>query len=354
VSPSNKKILISYDDFPLIAYPLIKELEKQSVDVEFFITNQNEHWINKFFYRKVNKLLRNLRLLPKGTDLFSYSIFSYKKYLENQFIKKIDAFQPDLVFCIHGQRFGEKFLSEFGTPKIGWWIEPDPDREALIKYAQPFDLYLSYDSQISDYLNKHGIRSEYQSHVADPSTFYPVQNQKIKTDILFFGNWSPWREKVLLSAYQVTKNIGLYGRSWEKKVSLLSKEDLKSIYKGKEILGRNLNIAINQSRLVLNAQRLKGKSNGLDTRFFDVLACQKLLITDAPKDIKNHFVNGEELLIYDDEIQLKSIISESLANPDLRNRISKNGFNKVTKNFTYQNLSQKILSFKLENKKIIL
>ncbi len=80
MSPSNIKILISYDDFPLIAHPLIIELERQSVGVEFSITNPNEHWINKFIYRKINKLLRNLRLIPKGIDLFSHSEFSYKKY----------------------------------------------------------------------------------------------------------------------------------------------------------------------------------------------------------------------------------------------------------------------------------
>ncbi len=76
MSPSNIKILISYDDFPLIAYPLIQALNRQSVNVEFFISNPNEHWINKFIYRKIIKIIRNLRLIPKGADLFSHSVFA--------------------------------------------------------------------------------------------------------------------------------------------------------------------------------------------------------------------------------------------------------------------------------------
>ena len=178
-----KRILISYDDFPPIAFNLAKELDKQSIETNIFITNKTEHWLNRHLFRRINKLAWTFRLVPKGADLFAWSSFSYTKYLENEFAKCIKYFKPDLIFCIHGQRFGVKILNQLDIPKIGWWLEPDPNKESLLFFAKPFDLYLSYDSEVVDFLNAQGVRSEYQSHVSSPLHFYPIPN--IKKTLIF-------------------------------------------------------------------------------------------------------------------------------------------------------------------------
>ncbi len=339
-----KRILIAYDDEYQIAFELAKQFEQLSISTNIFVPNKTEHWINKYFFRKINKLLRNLRLVPKGTDLFSWSQLSYTKYLESQFDKRILEFNPDLILCIHGQRFGEKILNKYQVPKIGWWIEPDPDQQSLIRFAKLFDLYFSYDSQVVDFLNMCGIRSEYQSHVTSPAIFFPLPNQNKEIDILFYGNWSPWREEVLFSAYQVSKNIALYGNNWLKKCTLFSKKDLLDIYKDTEVIGSNLNTLINSSKMILGAQRLKGLTTGLDTRFFDVLASGNLLVTDAPLDLIKHFNHQENLLIYKNPDELQSLIKEIINDERSFEEIKQCGKNHVIQNYTYKHLCSRIIT----------
>ena len=339
-----KKILISYDDFPPIALYLAKEFEVHSVETNVFITNKTEHWLNHHLFRKINKFARTFRLVSKGADLFAWSSFSYTKYLKNEFAKRIKQFKPDLIFCIHGQRFDVELLSQLDIPKIGWWVEPDPNKESLLRFARPFDLYLSYDSEVVDFLNTQGVQSEYQSHVSSPLQFFPIPNTKKAVDILFFGNWSPWREEVLYAALQITKNIALYGNSWKNKCKLFSKSQLIGILKGKEILDTNLNKAINSSHIVLNAQRLRGLSSGLDTRFFDVLASGNLLVTDAPKDLGRQFVDKQHLLVYRDINQLITILKEVLQENSNAQEISRLGKEQVLKNYTYTKLAQNVIT----------
>jgi hypothetical protein len=339
-----KKILIAFEDHYLIASHLANALESHhDIKTAIFISNKEEHWLHKRVFRKINKLARSLRLIPKGADLFAFHAFSYKKYMESQFIKRVKEFEPDLILCIQGQRFGEDFLRDTKIPKIGWWIEPDPDKDSLVHHARAFDLYLSYDSEVVNFLNSIGIRSEYQSHVASPLQFFPMLNLKKEFDIFFYGGWSPWREEVLFSAYDVTKNIALFGSSWLKKCTLFSKIDLLKIYKGEKIEGQDLNQAINQSTMVLNAQRLKGFTTGLDTRAFDVLASGALLLTDAPKDLFRHFNDGEDLLIYREPKELQSLIGNVLDKKINVELIKAAGKDKVLKNYTYSALCQKIL-----------
>ncbi len=346
-----KKILIVYDDEFPIALNLAREFELLSIKTNLFIPNKTEHWLNRFVFKKINKLARNLRILPKGTDLFSDSKYSYINYLESRFSEQIDKFQPDLIFCIHGQRFGEKILNATNIPKIAWWIEPDPNKEALTYHAGPFDLYLSYDSEVVAYLNQKGIASKYQSHVSDTTQFHPIQNSIKTTDILFYGNWSEWREEILHSAYMVTKNIALYGDGWPKKSKLFTKIQLKQIYRERKINGSKLNEQINSAKMVLNAQRLKGKTVGIDTRPFDVLASENLLLTDAPNDLHQHFLDKKDLLIYADSNDLEKIIKEILSNQlDIKN-IKKSGREKVLKNYTYKNLCSTILEIASKNEK---
>lgn len=338
-----KKVLITFVDDFLIASYLAKELEKLSIEVDIYITNYSGHWLHKYLFKRANKLARSLRLVPAHTDLFWWSRFSYKRFQDQEFKNRIDAFKPDLILCIHGQRFGEAPLRNTNIPKFGWWVEPNPDRETLVRFASLFDLYLSYDSELVDVLNSCNIHSQYQSHVASPSDFYPIQKKTKQLDVLMYGGWSPWREEVLFSAYQATKNIALYGNGWPKKCTLFSKADLFKIYRGKEVIGADLNQEINNSTIVVNAQRLKGFSTGLDTRVFDVLASGALLLTDAPKDLFRHFEDQQDLLVYERSSEVPGLIKAILSGKFDAERIKRRGREKVLERLTYQVLSQKIL-----------
>ena len=337
-----KKILITFvDNFLILSY-LEQEFRELGVEVNIFATNHSGHWLQRFFFKKINKLAKSLRLMPEDGDLFKWSRFSFESYRDREFADRIKQFKPDLILCIHGHKFGEIVLKETTIPKVGWWVEPNPNKEHLIRYARLFDLYLSYDSEITDLLNHLSIRSEYQSHVASSADFYPIPDTVKDIDILFYGSWSPWREEALFAAYQATKNIALFGSDWLKNCTLFSKRDLKSILRGKEIVGSNLNEIINRSKIVLTAQRLKQATTGLDTRAVDVLASGALLLTDAPKDLFRHFKDQEDLLVYEIPAEISDHIRAVLSGQVEVDKIRRASREKVLNSLTYKVLCQRI------------
>lgn len=339
-----KKILISFDDYFSILPCLKKELEELDIEVNIFSTNHSGHWLNRFFYKKINKIAKKLGLIPNDKDLFVWSHFSYENFRDCQFVDRINQFKPDLILCIHGHMIGEAALRETTIPTLGWWVEPNPNIDNLIRFAKLFDLYLSYDSKIVDLLSNLNIRSEYQSHVASPSDFYPIPEMEKDIDVLFYGSWSPWREEVLFAAYKATKNIALYGNDWQKKSVFFSKKDLQSILRGRDSVGPHLNEIKNRSKIVLGAQRLKKSTTGLDTRAFDALASGALLLTDAPKDLYRHFKNQEDCLVYEHSEEVPDLIKAVLDGRVDVDAIKKSGREKVLLNLTYKTLCKKIAS----------
>jgi len=339
-----KKILISFDDYFSILSCLKKELEELDIEVNIFSTNHSGHWLNRFFYKKINKIAKNFGFIANDKDLFEWSRFSYYNFRDRQFSDRIKQFSPDLILCIHGHMIGEALLRETTILKLGWWVEPNPNIDNLIRFAKLFDLYLSYDSKIVDLLSNLNIRSEYQSHVASPSDFYPIPEMEKDIDVLFYGSWSPWREEVLFAAHKATKNIALYGNDWQKKSIFFSKKDLQSILRGRDIVGPHLNEIKNRSKIVLGAQRLKESTTGLDTRAFDALASGALLLTDAPKDLFRHFKNQEDCLVYEHSEEVPDLIKAVLDGHVDVDAIKKSGREKVLLNLTYKTLCKKIAS----------
>ena len=283
-------------------------------------------------------------LIASDKDLFAWSRFSYENFRDHQFADRINQFAPDLILCIHGHQIGGAILRNTRIPKIGWWVEPNINRDALIRFASLFDKYLSYDSEIVELLHKHNICSEYQSHVASPSDSYPIPEMDKDIDVLFYGSWSPWREEVLFAAHKATKNIALYGNHWKKNCVFFSKKDLQSILRGRDIVGPHLNKIKNRSKIVLGAQRLKESTTGLDTRAFDALASGALLLTDAPKDLYRHFINQEDCLVYQRSEEVPDLIKAVFDRHVDVDAIKKSGREKVLLNLTYKTLCKKIAS----------
>ena len=340
-----KKILISFDDnFSILSY-LKKEFEGLDIQVNIFSTNISQHWLNRFFYKKINKIAKKLGVIANDKDLFAWSRFSYENFRDRQFADRIKQFSPDLILCIHGHKIGEAILRETPIPKVGWWVEPNPNIDNLIRFARLFDHYLSYDSNIVDLLTHLNIRAEYQSHVACPSDFYPIPEIEKDIDVLFYGSWSPWREEVLFAAYKATQNIALYGNDWQKKCVLFSKKELQGILRGRDIVGPHLNEVINRSKLVLGVQRLKESTTGLDTRAFDALASGALLLTDAPKDLYRHFKNQEDCLVYERSEEVPDFIKAVLDGRVDVDAMKKSGREKVLLKLTYQSLCKKIAGY---------
>ncbi|MDP2805267.1 MAG: glycosyltransferase [Gallionellaceae bacterium] len=233
--------------------------------------------------------------------------------MSSNFEKKVAEFQPDAILVIHGLPFGESFLSKLTKPKIGWHLEPRDDLPYLVSNASPFNIYNSFSQKDVNLLVGAGFDCRYLSHAVDPTNFYSEPNIPKEFDLTFVGNWSAWRDEALSAALEVTQNVALYGSYWRKKSSIPRKL-LDQIYKGEQIIGRDLNHLFNQSRIVLNASRIP-QSHGLNMRFFEVLSAGNVLLTDRAPELEKHFSPNEHLVTYQNLSELKLHLKDLLENP---------------------------------------
>ncbi len=317
------KILIVYHRFPPIAEDLKKAFLQLGVNAEIFYTTDYEHWFYRRAIRTINRHARNFRLIPKGGDLFKSHPLNLTNYVSSNFQRAYERYKPDAVLVIHGLPFGESLLSQIPVPKIGWHLEPRDDLPYLANNAGPFDIYNSFSQKDVDSLVGAGFDSRYLSHAVDPDRFFSDMGASRDYDVTFVGNWSPWRDAVVKAALDVTANIALYGGFWRKKSSIPGKM-LRQIYKGKEIVGPELNHLYNSSRIILNASRFPG-SFGLNMRFFEVLSGGGLLLTDSVPELEKHFIPGTHLVVYQDADQLRQRLRELLADPLQQDAIRRQG-----------------------------
>jgi glycosyltransferase involved in cell wall biosynthesis len=337
---SGKKVLIVYNRFPSIAEDLKQAFEHVGVRADIFYSTDYRSWFYQKIIRPINRLARSLRLIPKGTDLFKHCDLNFINYITLNFKKFYQTSQPDFLLFIHGIPFGNELLKDIDIPKVGWWLEPSDHLPELIKNSTSFDIYNSFSQESVDLLLPVGVDARYLAHAVTSEKFFTTEQTKIY-DVVFVGNWSPWRDDVLEAACQVTDRIALYGPQWLKK-SKLPKDVLKKIYRGPEILGRDLNQLFNQARVVLNASRIKA-SHGLNMRFFEVAGAGGLLLTDPVNEIGKHFKDGSELVVYEDVEDLKVKLAQLLGSPDMASKISKNGQHIVLGQHTYQHLAHQFL-----------
>ncbi len=333
---------MAYHRFPPIAEDLKKAFSSLGVEVEIFYTTDYEHWFYRRVIRNINRFARNLRLIPKGEDIFKSQPLNLCNYVSRNFEKKFEHSQPDALLIIHGLPFGEPYISKISLPKIGWHLEPRVDLPYLVENARAFDIYNSYSQNDVDLLNSVGFDSRYLSHAVDPENFYPeVEVPKI-FDVVFVGNWSVWRDETLKAVLEITDNVALYGGYWLKK-STISRRVLRQIFRGDEIIGAELNHLYNSSKIVLNASRVFG-SAGLNMRFFEVLAAGSVLLTDPVPELEKHFEENTHLFRYRNPCELKQILDRLLKNPEERDEIGRAGYLRVLEQHRYDFMAAHLLS----------
>jgi glycosyltransferase involved in cell wall biosynthesis len=342
MQPAFKKLLIAYHCFPPIAEDLKKAFLRCGVQAEIFYTTDYEHWFYRRIVRTVNRHARNLRLISKDGDLFKAHRLNLGNYVASNFQTAYARYQPDALLIIHGLPFGEAVLAEIAIPKIGWHLEPRDDLPYLVQNASPFNLYNSFSTKDVDILVNAGFDCRYLSHAVDPENFYTKTGVSKKFDVTFVGNWSAWRDEAVRAVLEITPNVALYGSYWKKK-SLIPRKVFQQIYKGKEIVGAELNQLFNESRSVLNASRIPG-SYGLNMRFFEVLASGTLLLTDSAPELTTHFVPDLHLVMYRNLDELKNCLRELLNDPDKQDRIRYTGQKLVLEHNSYDLMAKHLLN----------
>lgn len=337
------RVLISSYDFPPIPYDLADAFKRAGAEVCFVNTsNGTEPAFFRRVIKPVNQFVRHFRSLTGPVRFFASHPDDRPNWLDRQLREACTSFKPDIIFFIHGHTYGDAILNDVSAKKIGWWIEPDDEAAKLQRMAQPFDLYTSFSAKSVERLREAGIPTAYLCHGVNLRSFYPVAETPKLYDLSFVGNWSPWREEVLQKVLSVTHNVALYGPTWTRKTRI-PRSLFKQIFKGEKIQGAQLNTLYNQSKVVLNAQRLQD-TNGLNMRYFEVTAAGACLLTDGVPELGWHFVPNEHLCVYHTPDDLSTTLGRLLADDAWRNTIAHMGYKQVIAHNTYDHFVDKVLS----------
>ena len=317
------------------------------IEVQLFLASDTPFsYFHQKIIRRLNKWAWSLRLVKKGVGIFLDHPLRWENIVSDKLYQCYATFKPELLFFIQEPSYGahgNKVLEKITSTKIGWYVESFDDVSRLKDSSRYFDFYNLFHLKGVNLLRAEHIQADYLSHAVSPKRFHPLPDQQALYDICFVGNFSPWRDEVLKTALSISKNIALYGPNWLKAgKSKISKDDLAHIYKGESIIGEDLNVLFNSSKIVLNASRFRS-SAGLNMRFFEVLATGACLLTDAPPELERHFIKDQHLVTFSNPEELTFNLKKLLNDLPLRQRIGQAGYQEVISHHTYQHLAEKII-----------
>ncbi len=342
-----KKVLLVYSSKPPIMQYLASAFNRKGISAQMVYADVN-HWFDRHIIHTTNKMLHNLRILPKDKSVFSNHHLSHKNYRSFNLAKTYKHFNPDLVLLIRGISFQNDVLNEIrrNTPLFCWWIEREERIEEALREINLFDWYFFINSSCVDIGAQKGISNiSLLHHSVDPDTFYPMANIDKETDICFVGNWSPKRQKVIEALLNITDNIVIYGRKWVKKNLFNSR--IKRCVKGKYIDGSPLVKLYNKSRIVLNITNWgfeEGKKrSGMNMRILEVPATGAFLLTDGSRDMETVITDGKHIAVYESIEDCVKLAKYYLANAAEREAIAKEGCLHVRTNYTYNDVVKNII-----------
>ncbi len=342
-----RKVLLVYSSNAPIMQYLASDFSRRGISTEMVYAYVN-HWFDRYIIHTANKILHNLRIIPKDKSVFSNHHLSHKNYRSFKLRRTYQHFNPDMVLLIRGIGFQNNVLNEIrrNTPLFCWWIEREERIEEALKEINLFDWYFFINSSCVDA----GIQKGFSNisllhHSVDPDTFYPMDNIGKETDICFVGKWSPKRQQVIEALLNVTDDIVIYGGKWIKKNFLNSK--IKKCVKGKYIDGSALVKLYNKSRIVLNITNWgfgEGKKrSGMNMRVLEVPAAGAFLLTDGSRDMEAVVTPGKHIAVYESIEACVKLAQYYLNNTAERELIAKEGCLHVRTNYTYADVVNRII-----------
>lgn len=343
-----KKVLLVYSSKPPIMQYLASAFNCIGISTEMVYADAN-HWFDRYIIHTANKMLHNLRILPKDKSVFSNHLLSHKNHRSSNLWKTYKQFNPDLVLLIRGIGFQHDVLKEIrkNTPLFGWWIEKEERIEEALREINLFDWYFFINSSCVDIGIQKGISNiSLLHHSVDPDTFYPMDNIDKEIDICFVGNWSLKRQQVIEALLCVTDNIVIYGRKWAK--NNFFNYRIKKCVKGKYIDGSALVKLYNKSRIVLNVTNWgfgQGKKrSGMNMRILEVPATGAFLLTDGSRDMEAVVTPGKHIAVYESIENCVKLAKYYLDNAAEREAIAKEGCLYVRDNYTYNDVVKHIIN----------
>lgn len=269
-------------------------------------------------------------------DIFSkvpYARIIFKPgWVEDILMAQIESASPDVLYFQDIEYFSPVFIKNLR--KNYFIIAQKASPIWRIESFKNTDLVFTSLPHFVDKFKSYGIKSEYLKLAFGKKVLKVVPKQIKKYNCTFIGGISRHHSsgvKLLLDVYKKQKiDVFGYGRDYLPKNSTLYKS-----HHG-EVWGKEMYQVMMQSAMTINRHINVAGEFANNMRLFEATGSGTMLLTDNKKNIKDFFDVDKEVVVYDDAEDLANKIEYFTNNPEIRQRIAKNGQIRTLKDHNYK------------------
>ena len=271
------------------------------------------------------------------------------KRLNQALLKRIRDIKPDFYLSVGGQRIlpeTVKAIRDAGVSLALWTTDAPVDFKNILQSAPFYDHLFCAGSEACDIFIQNRFNNvTWLPFACDPAFHHPVELtkddiQQFGRDVAFVGSYYPNRAKLLNIISDL--NFGVWGPYWEKAADY------------PELLKKTISAKINYDQwvriysaakitVVVHYQNPDVPCYQASPKLFEALACGAFVLVDRQKDAERLFKDGEHVVYFDDDKDLKEKVSYYLAHAEHRRRIAEQGLRCVREYHRYQDRIKQML-----------
>jgi spore maturation protein CgeB len=252
--------------------------------------------------------------------------------------------RPDLVIVIGVPELQPATVEQLRVVVGGRWINWFPNDLRTVDEAAavgwPYDAVYAAGSDVCDRLSTILHREVGLLPLAcDPSVYRPqkARDQQYRANVVFAGSASPQREALL--QHVVEFGLALWGPGWRH-------TGLRDYCRGEALRTEDFVRAYAGASIALNIHHT-AEGGGLEAfcnqRCFELASIGALQVVDRRADLDRWFVLEDEILVFDEPLQLRRIVEDALQDQTALERIAVAGRDRVLAEHTYMHRMQDLL-----------
>jgi hypothetical protein len=269
-------------------------------------------------------------LVKSGHDVKFYNTLVNDKFDATNFLQLISDYQkrkfvPDIILHLDFGFFNHELLKKSTIPEAKWVVESGDDPQNFhLNFNKinkcNFDLILTPDIRAVNQYLSHTIPAVWCPYFADPEQFVDVEQDPIVDAVTTRDVAEPFFKdlKTILQDRFIPRDNNF----------LVSKEHTRHLKKG-----------------FIVVQNSKYKE--ITRRIFEAMMAKRMVLTDRldpSTQINQIFTENKDIVYFDSLEDCVNKINFYTNNPNIRDEIALNGFNKVNKFHTTPKRIQKILT----------
>jgi glycosyltransferase involved in cell wall biosynthesis len=194
---------------------------------------------------------------------------------------RIDQFQPDLIFVVHGRRFAQKWKNRFGNYQTAVWLVDEPyEVDDTARWSNVFKtVFVNDPSTLSRHRNAHYLP------VCFDSRLHRDKGLPRPHKVGFIGGYNNVRERYLSELAEAGLLSYVVGGPWRS-------QSLQRLSLGSNILPEKVTELYQQTQVIVNVfreihhfNRERVPARSLNPRIYEALACGSLVISEERPEV---------------------------------------------------------------------